>query len=121
MGETLVVANEQRAYTLADRGTWLAMRDRLPNLRLLLGGRSIEENPDPSLRNRYGVMAIDPRVHPGVNAEAARKFVEWIVSPDTQRLIGAFGVQRFGQPLFHPDSDRWKASLGSTRRNLPLS
>ena len=110
MGETLVVANEQRAYTLSDRGTWLAMRDKLPNLRLLLGGVSIAENPDPALRNRYGVMAIDPSVHPGVNAEAARKFVEWLVSPETQRVIGAFGVKQFGQPLFYPDSDRWKAS-----------
>ena len=110
MGETLIVANEQRAYTLSDRGTWLAMRDKLPNLRLLLGGRSIAENPDFALRNRYGVMAVDPRVHPGVNAEAARKFVEWLVSPETQRVIAAFGMTRFGQPLFYPDSDRWKAS-----------
>jgi tungstate transport system substrate-binding protein len=110
MGETLILANEERAYTLSDRGTWLAMRDKLPNLRLLMGGRSIAENPDTVLRNQYGVMAIDPRVHPGVNAEAARKFVEWLVSPATQRVIGAFGVKRFGQPLFYPDSDRWKAS-----------
>ena len=115
MGETLIVANEQRAYTLSDRGTWLAMRDKLPNLRLLLGGRSIAENPDTVLRNRYGVMAIDPRVHPGVNAEAARKFVEWLVSPETQRAIGAFGVKRFGQPLFYPDSDRWKAGQAPAR------
>ena len=115
MGETLIVADEQRAYTLSDRGTWLAMRDKLPNLRLLLGGRSIAENPDSALRNRYGVMAVDPRVHPGVNAEAARKFVEWLVSPETQRVIGSFGVKRFGQPLFYPDSDRWKASQAPAR------
>ncbi len=110
MGETLIVSNEQRAYTLADRGTWLAMRDKLPNLRLLVGGRSIAENADAALRNRYGVLAIDPRTHPGVNDEAARKFVEWLVSPETQRIIGEFGVKRFGQPLFYPDSDEWKAT-----------
>ena len=115
MGETLMVANEQRAYTLSDRGTWLAMRDKLPNLRLLMGGRSIAENPDSALRNRYGVIAIDPRAHPGVNAEAARKFVEWLVSPATQRVIGEFGVKRFGQPLFYPDSERWKASGAPAR------
>ncbi len=115
MGETLIVADELRAYTLSDRGTWLAMRDKLPNLRLLLGGRSIAENPDSALRNQYGVMAIDPRVHPGVNAEAAKQFVEWLVSPETQRVIGEFGVKRFGQPLFYPDSDLWKASRGPAR------
>jgi tungstate transport system substrate-binding protein len=80
-----------------------------------MGGRSIAETPDTLLRNQYGVMAIDPRVHPGVNAEAARKFVEWLVSPETQRVIGAFGVKRFGQPLFYPDSDRWKASHAPVR------
>lgn len=115
MGETLITANEQRAYTLADRGTWLVMRDKLPNLRLLLGGRSIAENPDPTLRNQYGVMAVDPRAHPGVNASAAGKFVEWLVSPETQRVIGAFGVKRFGQPLFYPDSAMWKASQAPAR------
>lgn len=112
MGETLILANEERAYALTDRGTWLAMRDKLTNLRLLVGGPSIAENPDPGLRNEYGVMAIDPRAHPGVNAAAAAKFVEWLVSPGTQRVIGAFGVQRFGQPLFYPDSDKWKAVAG---------
>lgn len=115
MGETLILANEERAYTLSDRGTWLAMRDKLPNLRLLVGGRTIAENPDTVLRNQYGVMAVDPRMHPGVNAEAARKFVEWLVSPETQRVIAAFGVKRFGQPLFYPDSDRWKASQTPAR------
>jgi tungstate transport system substrate-binding protein len=110
MGETLIVANEQRAYTLTDRGTWLAMHDKLPNLRLLVGGRSIAENGDQALRNRYGVMAIDPQVHHGVNSEVAQKFVEWLVSPATQRVIGEFGVKRFGQPLFYPDSDEWKAT-----------
>ena len=67
MGETLIVANEQRAYTMSDRGTWLSMREKLPDLRVLLGGRTITENPDSSLRNRYGVMAINPDTHPGVN------------------------------------------------------
>jgi tungstate transport system substrate-binding protein len=108
MGETLIVANEQRAYTLSDRGTWLSMRDKVPNLALLLGGRSIAENPDPSLRNRYGVMAVNPDSHPGVNAAAARTFVQWLTSVETQREIGAFGVKRFGQPLYYPDSEDWR-------------
>jgi tungstate transport system substrate-binding protein len=108
MGETLVVASEQGAYTLSDRGTWLSMRQRLRGLALLVGGRSIDENPDPSLRNRYGVMAVSPETHPGVNAAAAQRFVLWLTSVDTQRAIGAFGVRTFGQPLFYPDSEEWK-------------
>jgi tungstate transport system substrate-binding protein len=110
MGETLIVANEQRAYTLSDRGTWLSMREKLPSLQVLVGGRSIAENPDSNLRNRYGVMAINPDTHPGVNYPAARKFVEWMVSPETQRAIGEFGAKKFGQPLFYPDSEEWKAT-----------
>jgi tungstate transport system substrate-binding protein len=76
---------------------------------VLVGGRSIAENPDSSLRNRYGVMAINPDTHPGVNYAAAQKCVEWLASPATQRAIGEFGVKRYGQPLFYPDSDAWKA------------
>ncbi len=112
MGETLVAAGEQRAYTLSDRGTWLSMRERVPSLTLLLGGRSIAENPDPNLRNRYGVMAVNPDTRPGVNAAAAEKFVRWITSVDTQRQIGSFGVKKFGQPLYYPDSDAWKKASG---------
>jgi tungstate transport system substrate-binding protein len=105
MGETLVLANEQRAYTMTDRGTWLSMREKIPDLQVLVGGRTITENPDSSLRNRYGVMAINPDTHPGVNYAAAQKFVEWLASKTTQRAIGDFGVRRFGQPLFYPDAE----------------
>jgi tungstate transport system substrate-binding protein len=108
MGETLIVANEQRAYTMSDRGTWLSMREKLPNLQVLLGGRTIAENPDSNLRNRYGVMAINPDTHPGVNDTAAQKFVAWLASPATQRAIGDFGVKTYGQSLFYPASDAWK-------------
>ena len=110
MGETLILANEQRAYALTDRGTWLSMREKLANLRILVGGGSLAENHDSNLRNRYGVMAVNPEIHSGVNIGAARKFVEWILSPETQRAVGEYGVKRFGQPLFYPDSDEWKAT-----------
>jgi tungstate transport system substrate-binding protein len=110
MGETLIVANEQRAYTLSDRGTWLSMRDKVTELALLFGGRSIAENPDPALRNRYGVMAVNPDTHPGVNFAAAQLFVEWLTSVETQRVIGDFGVKKFGQPLYYPESDAWKGA-----------
>ena len=127
MGETLVLADERRAYTLADRGTWLSMREKVTNLQILVGGQSIAGNPDSNLRNRYGVMAINPEMHPGVNSAAAARFVEWLVSPETQRAIGNFGSQRFGQPLFYPDSDDWKATrelsvkVGTKARTFTLA
>jgi tungstate transport system substrate-binding protein len=104
MGETLVTADEQGAYTLADRGTWLSMKRKLPHLRLLLGGATIADNRDPGLRNRYGVMAVNPALHPGVNFPLAQRFIDWLVSPETQRAIGEFGREMFGQPLFYPDA-----------------
>ena len=104
MGETLMFAQEQRAYTLTDRGTWLALRQKLGGLRLWLGGAGPAENPDPGLRNRYGVLAVDAGAHPGVNAVLALRFVEWLLSPATQRAIGEFGTSRFGQPLFRPNA-----------------
>lgn len=106
MGETLVTANEQRAYTLADRGTWLSMRQRLPELRLLVGGATLADNRDPTLHNQYGVMAVNPDQHPGVNFALAGRFVDWLVSPATQRAIGEFGRQTFGQSLFYPNAAR---------------
>jgi len=122
MGETLVVAEEQGAYTLADRATYLAMRDKLPHLRILVGGDRPAENPDPTLRNSYSVMAVNPDLHPGVNFALASRFIEWLLSADTQRAIGDFGLARLGQPLFYPDSDEYKAtrqivvkSTGGTR------
>jgi tungstate transport system substrate-binding protein len=105
MGETLVLANEKRAYTMSDRGTWLSMRERIPDLQVLVGGRTIAENPDSSLRNRYGAMAINPDTHAGANHAAAQKFVEWLASKPTQRAIGEFGLQKYGQSLFYPDAE----------------
>lgn len=102
MGETLITANELAAYTLSDRGTWLSMRARLPNLELLFGGATIADNPDTALRNPYGVLLVNPQRHPGINAELGRQFIAWLTAPETQQRIGAFGRERYGQPLFHP-------------------
>jgi tungstate transport system substrate-binding protein len=105
MGAVLMFTNEKKGYTLSDRGTYLSMKDRLPELAILVGGSRIEENTDPSLRNPYGVIAVNPAKHPHVKYELALKFIRWITSPETQKQIGAFGVDKLGQPLFHP----WKA------------
>jgi tungstate transport system substrate-binding protein len=110
MGETLLFANERGAYTLSDRATWLAMQKRLPSLRLLLGGDTIEQNPDRTLRNDYGVIAVSPAMRPPGQGELAARFVAWLLSKPTQQRVGAFGRDKYGQSLFVPDSDEYKAT-----------
>ncbi len=104
MGETLLTANEKGMYTLTDRGTYLAMRDKLPNLVVILGGNSLAENQDKALLNFYGVMAVNPDKHPGVQFDMAMNFIKWITAPATQKMIGEFGADKFGQPLFYPNA-----------------
>jgi len=110
MGDALLFANEQQAYTIADRGTYLAMRDKLPGLIIVVGGNNLAENKDPALLNHYGVLAVNPEKHPNVNSALANKFVTWLLSVETQRKIGSYGVDRFGQPLFYPDSVEYRRS-----------
>jgi tungstate transport system substrate-binding protein len=102
MGAVLTIANEQLAYTLSDRGTYLSRRADL-DLVILVEG-------DPILFNPYSVIAVNPERHPGVNFEAAMRFIRWLTSVETQKLIGEFGREQYGQPLFTPDSDEWRAA-----------
>lgn len=90
MGEVLTLADELGAYTLTDVGTYLSMRD-VVRLRILFEG-------DPVLDNPYHVITVTGARHP----EGGRRFLEWITGPQAQALIGAFGVPRFGRPLFEP-------------------
>ena len=106
MGETLLLANEQGAYTITDRGTYLSQRDSLPDLVVLVGGDTIEENGDPALLNPYGVIPVNPDKG-GINADLAQKFADWITSVEVQQMIEAYGRDEFGQPLFYPDSEAW--------------
>jgi tungstate transport system substrate-binding protein len=108
MGETLQFANERGAYTLTDRGTYLSQRANLPDLVILFGGETIDANPDAALRNPYGVIPVNPNGHPEIQAELAQRFVEWLTSLELQQMIGSFGVDRFGQPLFYPDSEAYR-------------
>ncbi len=98
MGETARVASEKKACTLADRGTFLALAKTL-DLAILVEG-------SPELRNSYRVIVVSPEKHPKARADEARRFAEWLVSPGTQKAIGAFGVAKFGQPLFVPDAQK---------------
>lgn len=108
MGETLLVANEMGAYALTDRGTYLAMKDKLSRLTILVGGETIDQNPDPALLNPYGILAVNPDKHPGVRFEMAMKLIRWFLAPETQKALAAFGVSRHGQPLFYPNAPGMK-------------
>jgi tungstate transport system substrate-binding protein len=95
MGGTLQVAGERRAYILTDLGTFLAFARRV-DLEAL-------SEPTPELRNVYSVLRIDPERFAGrINAEGAQRFEAFLLDPDTQRRIGAFGRERHGRPLFRP-------------------
>ncbi|HEY6043138.1 MAG TPA: substrate-binding domain-containing protein [Anaerolineae bacterium] len=100
MGETLTLSNEKGAYTLSDRATWLAQKSKLPKLAIVVGGAKIEENADTTLYNPYEVIPVNPAKHPNVNRALAEKFALWLTSPETQKLIASFGVDKFGQSLF---------------------
>jgi tungstate transport system substrate-binding protein len=103
MEQVLTMAQEKRAYTLADRGTYLARTLEGLDLPILVEGDAILFNP-------YGVIVVDPKAHPGVNSDLADKFARWLTSVDTQKLIGQFGMKEFSQPLFYPDSEEWRKS-----------
>ncbi len=100
MGAVLTMADEQLAYTLSDRATYLAQQKKL-ELVLLVEGDKILFNP-------YGVIAVNPEKHPGVNADLAAKFEAWLTCLPTQQKITEFGKAEFGQSLFVPDSAAWR-------------
>jgi len=92
MGATLGIANDRNAYTLTDRGTYLAFRKRV-QLAVVLEG-------DKPLLNIYSVMEVNPANGPRVNAAGGKAFADFMVSPEVQEVIKTFGVEKFGQPLF---------------------
>ncbi len=96
MGAVITMSDDMQAYTLADRGTYLSMKDKIA-LQVLVEG-------DPELFNPYGIIAVNPDRHPHVNYEAAMRFIAWITSTEGQRIIGGF--KREGQLLFFPDAVR---------------
>ncbi len=104
MGQTLNVASEKQAYTLADRGTYLALKKRL-SLDILVQG-------DASLLNIYHVIEMNRAKFPRLNAAGGKAFADFIVSPETQNIIKTFGVDKFGSPLFFPDAGKKVEDLG---------
>lgn len=94
MGQTLRIADQRRAYTISDRGTYQAFKDRV-ELQILL-------ERDARLLNAYHVIAVNQERFPKANAAGARALIDFLLAPETQRLIGEFGHERYGQPLFTP-------------------
>jgi tungstate transport system substrate-binding protein len=106
MGQTLAIAAEKRAYTLSDRGTYLALRKKL--------GLEILSEGDAALLNVYHVIEVNPARFSKVNAPGARAFADFLVSKDVQTLIKNYGISTHGAPLFFPDAG--SPEEGSGRR-----
>lgn len=104
MGETLNVTAEKKGYTLADRGTYLALKKSL-GLEMLAQG-------DPKLLNVYHVIELNTARWPKVNAAGGKAFADFMVSKQVQDVIGKFGVDKFGGPLFFPDAGKKPETLG---------
>ena len=104
MGATLTIASEKSAYTLTDRATYLANKSNL-QLEILVEG-------DKSLLNVYHVITVNPDKWPEVNYDGAIAFMKFMTQPSIQEIIGQFGVEKFGQPLFYPDAEKTDADLG---------
>lgn len=94
MGKVLRMAGELNAYTLVDRGTWLAYRGKSPLKRLFQG--------KPSLLNPYSLIRINPRRFADLNHKAADALIEWMTAEPAQNMIGGYQIN--GEPLFYPDA-----------------
>jgi len=104
MGQTLNVTSEKKGYTLADRGTYLALKKNL-HLDILVEGDAI-------LLNIYHVIEVNPAKWPKVNAAGAKAFAGFMVSKEAQDVVKTFGVDKFGSPLFFPDAGKKEEELG---------
>ena len=103
-GATLSIASEKGGYALTDRGTFLAYKSNV-NLETLVEG-------DPFLLNVYHVITVNPEKFPNINLEGAKAFADFITSKEGQNIIGNFGVDKYGQPLFFPDAGKSDEELG---------
>lgn len=98
MGAVLEMANETLAYTLSDRATWLNLA--LDEDLMIV----CEKDESGVLYNQYGVICVNPEKNDAINYEGAKAFQNWIVSEETQTLIGEYGVEKYGAPLFTPNA-----------------
>ncbi|GAB6157774.1 substrate-binding domain-containing protein [Desulfotomaculum varum] len=103
MGQTLNIANEKLGYTLTDRATYLAQKK---NLKLVIVSQG-----DQDLFNIYHVMQVNPNKFSKINAAGAKAFVDYMINPETQKIIGEFGLDKYGQCLFYPDAGKKESEL----------
>jgi len=106
MGDLLRVVSEKQSYTISDRATFYNNQKTL-SLNILVQG-------DPALLNIYHVIQVNPDKFPNLklNVDGAKAFSDFMLSPATQQVIGKYGVDLYGQPLFFPDAGKTEASLG---------
>jgi tungstate transport system substrate-binding protein len=104
MGASMIVASEKGAYILTDRATYLANKDNY-QLEILVEG-------EPGLLNIYHVITVNPDKSDQINSEGGLAFANFMVDAATQAVIGEFGVDTYGAPLFFPDAGRDPAELG---------
>jgi len=98
MGDTITTADIKNGYTLSDRGTYLAMKDKI-KLRILF------ESDQKYLFNPYHVMAVNPAKFPNVKYDLALKYINYATSPEGQDIIRNYGKDKFGEALFVPEED----------------
>lgn len=113
MGAVLTMANEQLAYTLSDRATYLARKAEGLQLEILSEGDEILFNP-------YGVIEVNPAKNAQIKSDLAKSFVDWIISVPVQEKIGTFGVDKWGAPLFFPDSEPYRAATAEAPGEVAL-
>lgn len=95
MEETLITADKKEGYTLSNKGTYLAMKDKI-KLRILF------EKDQLFLFNPYHVMAVNPAKYPSVNYNLAMKYIAYVTSPEGQDIIRNYGKDEYGEALFVP-------------------
>ncbi|MFV0379993.1 MAG: substrate-binding domain-containing protein [Anaerorhabdus sp.] len=93
MGDTLNIANEQQAYVMTDKATFLSYQQDL-DLEIL-------KEEDESLKNTYSLIAVSESVADDINTEGAQAFIDWMTSENTLKLISEFGVEEYGENLFY--------------------
>jgi tungstate transport system substrate-binding protein len=96
MAQALRMAHEKEAYLLCDRATYLALKNEVQLVVLFEG--------DELLLNRYSVIIVSPEKHPHVHVKGANRWADFLISSGGQKIIGDFGVDRYGQSLFVPDA-----------------
>ena len=94
MGDTLTIANQKNAYILSDSGTFLAYEGKINLVPLVTQGKD--------LLNIYSMIPVNPQKFPNVNNDAAMKWVDFVLSPEGQTIVGEYGKDKYGQPLFIP-------------------